>query len=113
MLDYTSSHIICDKCKLYHVALLYMIATTCIYAALCKILCHIYMHSIYSIVKYGIIMVSCKMYAYYILVQMLLMQNASPLHPIVIDTLMNFQHRGQLSFIYSMNQIGDAVCKLR
>ena len=34
------------------------------------------------------------------------MQNASPLHPIVIDTLMNFQHRGQLSFIYLMNQIG-------
>ena len=31
---------------------------------------------------------------------MLLMQNASPLYPIVIDTLMNFQYRGQLSFIY-------------
>ena len=41
---------------------------------------------------------------------MLLMQNASPLHPIVIDTLMNFQHRGQLSFIYLMNQKGDAAC---
>ena len=27
----------------------------CIYAALCKILCHIYMHSIYSLSKYGII----------------------------------------------------------
>ena len=26
-----------------------------IYAALCKILCHIYMHSIYSLSKYGII----------------------------------------------------------
>ena len=37
---------------------------------------------------------------------MLLMQNASPLCPIVIDTLMNFQHRGQLSFIYLMNQKG-------
>ena len=56
MLDYTSLHIICDKCKLYHAALLYMIVTTCIYSALCKkILCHIYMHSIYSLSKYGII----------------------------------------------------------
>ena len=35
-----------------------------------------------------------------------LMQNASALHPIVIDTLMNFQHRAQLSFIYLMNQKG-------
>ena len=33
-------------------------------------------------------------------------QNASPLHPIVIDTLMNFQHRGQLSFVYLTNQSG-------
>ena len=60
------------------------------------------MLSIYSIVKYGIIMVSCKMYACCmdLCFQMLLMQNASPLHPIVIDALMNFQHRGQLSFAY-------------
>ena len=56
MLDYTSLHIIYDKCKLYHVALLYMIATTCIFFSFMqKILCHIYMHSIYSLSKYGII----------------------------------------------------------
>ena len=37
MLDYTSSHIICDNPKLYHDALLYVITTICcIYAALCK-----------------------------------------------------------------------------
>ena len=88
--------IICDNSKLYHVVLLYVITTTCIFAALCKILCHIYIHSIYSIVKYGIIMVSCKT----------LMQNAYTLHPIVIDTHMNFQYRAQLSFIYLMNQKG-------
>ena len=35
MLDYTSS----NKCKLYHNALLYVITTICIYAALCKELC--------------------------------------------------------------------------
>ena len=53
MLDYTNTHIICDKCKLYHVALFYVITTTCIYAAFMqKILCHIYMH---SLSKYGII----------------------------------------------------------
>ena len=39
MLDYTSLHIICDKCELYRLSLLYMITTTCIYAALCKALC--------------------------------------------------------------------------
>ena len=56
MLDYTNTHIICDKCKLYYVALFYVIKMSCcIYAALCKILCHIYMHSIYSLSKYGII----------------------------------------------------------
>ena len=55
MLDYTSIHIICDNSKLYHDALFYVIKTTCIYSALCKILCHIYMHSIYSLSKYGII----------------------------------------------------------
>ena len=26
-------------------------------------------------------------------------QNASPLHPIVTDSLVSFQHRGQLSFV--------------
>ena len=66
----------------------------------------IYTHSIYTVVKYGIIMVSCKTYEYVFSSFMFLMQNASPLHPIVIDTLMNFQHRGQPSFIYSMNQKG-------
>ena len=35
-----------------------------------------------------------------------LMQNASPSYPIVIDTLMNFQYEGQLSFIEQMNQKG-------
>ena len=39
------------------------------------------MLSIYSIVKYGIIMLSCKMYAccMYLCFQMLLIQNAFPL----------------------------------
>ena len=32
-------------------------------------------------------------------------QNASPLYPIVIDPLVNFQYRGQLSFVWT-NQIG-------
>ena len=36
----------------------------------------------------------------------ILIQNASPLYPIVIDTLMNFQYRGQLSFVYLTNQSG-------
>ena len=36
-------------------------------------------------------------------------QNASPLHPIEVTTRVNFQHRGQLSFIEQMNQIGDAA----
>ena len=57
------------------------------------------------VAKYGIIMLSYKTYAYY-----RFFQNAFPLHPIVIDTLMNFQHRGQLSFEQT-NQIGDAACK--
>ena len=34
------------------------------------------------------------------------MQNAFPPYPIVIDTLMNFQYEGQLSFIKQMNQKG-------
>ena len=56
MLDYTSTHIICDKCKLYHVVLLYVITTSCLYMQFyAKILCHIYMLSIYSLSKYGII----------------------------------------------------------
>ena len=56
MLDYTSLHIICDKCKLYHAALLYMIATTCIYSALCKKYYVIYTCIVYiALSKYGII----------------------------------------------------------
>ena len=55
----------------------------------------IYTH---SIVKYGIMQNVCLLYGFIVCFQILLMQNASPLHPIVIDTLMNFQHRGQLSF---------------
>ena len=35
-----------------------------------------------------------------------LMQNAFPLHPIVTDSLVSFQHKGQLSFIEQMNQKG-------
>ena len=31
---------------------------------ICKALCHIYIHSIYRVAKYGIIMLSYKMYAY-------------------------------------------------
>ena len=55
MLDYTSLPIICNNSKLYHVALSYMIAMTCIYSALCKNIMS-YIHAcIYSLSKYGII----------------------------------------------------------
>ena len=50
MLDYTSSHIIYDNSKLYHVALLYVITTTCIYAKYYVI----YTYIVYSLSKYGI-----------------------------------------------------------
>ena len=56
------------------------------------------MHSIYRVAKYGIIMLSYKMYAYCRFFSSL-MQNAFPLHPIVTDSLVSFQHRGQLSFV--------------
>ena len=36
----------------------------------------------------------------------ILIQNASPLYPIVIDAVVNFQYRGQLSFVYLTNQSG-------
>ena len=39
-------------------------------------------------------------------------KNAFPLYPIVIDALVNFKYRGQLSFVYT-NQRGDAACKIR
>ena len=38
-------------------------------------------------------------------------QNSSPLHPIEVTARVNFQHRGQLSFVEQTNQIGDAACK--
>ena len=61
MLDYTSLHIIYDNSKLYHLSLLYMITTSCLYMQLyAKILCHIYIHSIYSLSKYGIIMLTVE-----------------------------------------------------
>ena len=36
----------------------------------------------------------------------ILIQNASPLYPIVIDYSRDFQYRGQLSFVYLTNQSG-------
>ena len=53
----------------------------------------IYTH---SIAKYDIITLSYKNVC---LLYVFSRQNAFPLHPIVIDTVMNFQHRGQLSFV--------------
>ena len=68
---------------------------TCIYTALCKNIMS-YIHIVYRVIKYGIITLSYKMYAYCMFFSR---QNAFPPYPIVIDTLMNFQYEGQLSFV--------------
>ena len=55
MLDYTSLHIIYDNSKLYHLSLLYMITTSCLYMQLYARYYVIYTCIIFSLSKYGII----------------------------------------------------------